>query len=237
MSAKVFLATLAGIIGLQTSVNGDTIARFTFETSIPAGSPGAGVWITNIAAEVGSGVASGFHSGASTYSSPAGNGSTRSFSSTAWAVNDFYQFAVGTQGFEDLSVSYDHVSSGTGPGRFAFSYSIDGLSFTTVGSVLTVLANSAPNAWSSGTPVSSTSFSFDLSAISEIDDSSIVYFRVTDVATTSANGGTVASGGTSRIDNFLVSGTAITPVPEPSTWALFGAGLLGLGLVVRRKSK
>ncbi len=33
------------------------------------------------------------------------------------------------------------------------------------------------------------------------------------------------------------SAASFSPVPEPSTWALFGAGLVGLVLVVRRKSK
>jgi hypothetical protein len=33
------------------------------------------------------------------------------------------------------------------------------------------------------------------------------------------------------------SAAGFSPVPEPSTWALFGAGVIGLGLVVRRKSK
>src|SRR5438552_17437540 len=69
------------------------IADWTFESSLPAGSPGAGVWITNISAEIGSGTASGWHAGASTYTSPAGNGSAHSFSSSLWAVGDLYQFA------------------------------------------------------------------------------------------------------------------------------------------------
>ena len=39
------------------------------------------------------------------------------------------------------------------------------------------------------------------------------------------------------LDNFTFSASSVAPVPEPSTWALFGAGVIGLGLVVRRKCK
>ena len=67
------------------------IATWTFETSIPAT---AGPF----SPEVGNGSALGVHAGATVYSSPAGNSSARSFSSTLWAVGDYYQFQVNTTG-------------------------------------------------------------------------------------------------------------------------------------------
>lgn len=54
--------------------------------------------------------------------------------------------------------------------------------------------------------------------------------------------GTAANAPTLTVD-FLSAGDAFSsaarfsPVPEPSTWALFGAGVIGLALVVRRKGK
>jgi hypothetical protein len=52
-----------------------------------------------------------------------------------------------------------------------------------------------------------------------------------DVDTTSANGGTVASGGTDRIDNVTVA-----VVPEPTSLSLMGGfGLLAWAFIRRRK--
>jgi hypothetical protein len=77
-------------------------------------------------------------------------------------------------------------------------------------------------------------FSYDLSSITALDDDSSVVFRIVDDSTTSINGGTVATSGTDRIDNFVVSGTA-DAVPEPSSMALTAVGgLLGL-VTIRRK--
>ena len=59
--------------------------------------------------------------------------------------------------------------------------------------------------------------SFDLSSITALDNQSIIYLRLIDSSTTSANGGSVASGGSSRVDDFTILGDAeVSPVPEPS---------------------
>ncbi len=55
---------------------------------------------------------------------------------------------------------------------------------------------------------------------SAVDNQASVWFRLIDVSTVSASGGTVGGAGTDRVDNFIV---AETVVPEPSTWL---AGLL-----------
>ncbi len=65
-----------------------------------------------------------------------------------------------------------------------------------------------------------------------LDNSSVITFRLVDTATTAINGTTVASGGTDRVDNFTVVGV----VPEPSTVALVGAGLIGMVAMRRRRS-
>ena len=209
------------------SLNAQTIAQWTFETSIPFLNDSA--TIDNIAPEVGTGVGSGVHaSAASDWSNPVGNGSAESLSVNTWSVGDYFQFQTGTLGFSGISVSYDQVSSGTGPGQFTFAYSTDGVNFTQVGNEYTVQANSSPNNWSSGTSVATTSYSFDLSSVSALDNAANVYFRVINFSTVSAAGGTVATGGTDRIDNFTVA-----VVPEPSTYALLALG--GATVLLRRR--
>ena len=64
----------------------------------------------------------------------------------------------------------------------------------------------------------------------------------TAIAALNLRQGTATSSPTLTVD-FLSAGDAFSaagsfsPVPEPSTWALFGAGVIGLGLVIRRKAK
>jgi len=208
-----------------------TVAQWTFETT-SASITGTSTTLGGIAAETGSGTASGVHASAAAWSSPTGNGSTHSFSVNTWAVGDYAQFQLSTAGFHGLSLSYDQVSSGTGPRDFTLSYSLDGSSFTQIGSMYAVLANASPNpVWTSGTVQSIYTFNYDLGSL--VDDSASVYFRITDASTTSANGGTVASTGTDRIDNFTVF---TTPVPEPSSLALGILGGLG-GLVAWKRRK
>jgi uncharacterized repeat protein (TIGR01451 family) len=214
---------MAAVFMSASATFATTLATWTFETSQPGvvtlpASPGAGVYLTNITAEVPSGTASGLHAGASTYSSPAGNGSSHSFSSQTWAVGDFYQFAVSTVGYNNILVSFDQVASSTGPGRFYLAYSTDGVTFTQFGSIYNV--TNTPS-WSTINPGSAAeSFSFNLSSITAINNASLVYFRLVDANTTSSAGGTTASGGTCRVDNFSVS-TLTAPVisssPSPAT--------------------
>ncbi|MCW5556048.1 MAG: PEP-CTERM sorting domain-containing protein [Verrucomicrobiae bacterium] len=216
------------------SARADILAQWTFETSLPAGQPGAGVALTDIAAEVGTGVASGFHVGDSVYSNPVGNGSAESFSSTLWAVGDFYQFQFSTIGFTGIGISFDATSSNTGPRDFGVYYSVNGDPFTAIGGAeYSVLANAAPNtAWTGGTYNPAYNFVFDLSTITALDNATSVEIRLVNLSTVSANGGTVAATGTSRVDNF----TAFSPVPEPSTavLAILG-GLLGFAFLRRQR--
>jgi hypothetical protein len=212
------LAALVAGLSVAT-VSAQTLSQWTFEDTVPNSTPGAGVWYTNLSAEAGiaPGVASGFHAGNATYSNPAGNGSAESFSVNTWAQGDLFQFVLATTGFQNIGVSFDHVSSGTGPRDFSLTYSTDGEIFVEAGSYQ-VLANAAPNpVWSSGTYQSLYTFNFDLSGIPAVEDASTLYIRLVNSSTVSAAGGTVAATGTSRVDNFTVA-----VVPEP-------AGMLALG--------
>jgi hypothetical protein len=218
------------ISGLAASgARADVIADWTFETSAPTT---AGPY----SPEVGSGAASMFHLNTSTYSSPVGNGSSHSYSSNGWSVNDYYQFSVASTGFTNLSLSWDQISSSTGPKDFELLYSTDGTHFTAAGSIYSVLVNASPNTWTSTSAVSTTTFNVDLSSITALNNSASVLFRIVDMDTTSAGGGTVAAAGTDRIDNFKFSGTALAPVPLPAGIWLLGSGLAGLLGARRRRS-
>ncbi|MDB6125267.1 MAG: Endonuclease/exonuclease/phosphatase [Pedosphaera sp.] len=228
---KKFASTLLAVSCLSViPVGAQTITQWTFESSVPAGT---GAAIGSIAAENGVGTASGLHaSAATTYSSPAGNGSTHSFSANTWATGDYFQFQSSTVGFSNISLSFDQTSSGTGPKFFDLAYSTDGSTFTTFVSQNTVLANSSPNAWSVGTAVPAANFYYDLSSVAALNNASSVYFRlIENSGTTSASGGVLGTGGTDRVDNFTLA-----VVPEPSTFALIGLGGAGLLAFRRRKN-
>jgi hypothetical protein len=157
-----------------------------------------------------------------------------SFSSTNWVVGDYWQFQVSTAGNSGISLNWDQTSSNTGPRDFQLQYSTDGINFTNYGSIYAVLANAAPNVWSTtGTPNAASGFSFNLSGITALDNQATEYFRLVDASTISANGSTVAIAGTSRVDNFTVTAA----VPEPETYAMLLAGLALLGFSARRRAK
>src|SRR5437764_1483222 len=97
MKKFLALAALAAVSAVPASA--DTLATWTFETAPITGTytPGASTSTTNFFADsglqAGTAFASGLHAAAATaYSSPAGNGSTHSFSVNNWAVNDYWQF-------------------------------------------------------------------------------------------------------------------------------------------------
>jgi PEP-CTERM motif-containing protein len=234
--------SLAAISALNIAHAQTTIADWTFETSQPGvvtlpAAPGAGVAFTGFSPEVGSGTASALHAGASTYSSPSGDGSSHSFSSNVWTNNgDYYQFAVNTTGFTNITLSFEQISSATGPKDFSLQYSSDGSSYTPFASYSIITGgNAGINTWSNSIYEAQSAYSFNLSSITAIANDSTVDFRLTVSDQNSANGGTVATGGTDRIDDLLVSGTSIS-VPEPSTLALAAMGLAGCLIAFRRRS-
>ena len=150
-------------------------------------------------------------------------------------MGDYYQFNVSTLGLKDVSLSWDQTSSGTGPKDFTLQYSTDGTHFSTFNSY-GVLANGAsPNAaWSSsGARSAAYTFSDNLSSIVALNNVTNLFFRLVDADTSAANGGTVGSGGTDRVDNVTVTAS---PVPVPAAIWLLGSGLFGLAGLRRRQS-
>ena len=221
---------VAVLVTAVTSSAQTTLAKWTFESlTFTAPSPytnGNARVCTNILPEIGSGTASGFHSGFGTsapWGTSAGNGSSKSLTGIGWTNNpgDYYQFAVSTLNYQNIGVSCDQISSGTGPGRFFLAYSTDGINFTQFGNIYNV--TSAP-AWSATTANTVSTTTFDLSSVTAVTNQPLVYFRIVEANNTSASGATVGTAGTSRIDNFAVTG--INPgvagiVAQPQNLSVF----------------
>jgi hypothetical protein len=229
---KTLLLTCVSL-SVGVSVHAQTIiADWTFESTTPTT---AGP----ISPEIGSGAMTGSHAGATTYSSPAGNGSSHSYSSSLWANNDYYQALVSTTGYlDDITLSWSQTSSGTGPGQFQLQYTTDGSTWINIGSTYTVLGNGlAPNAaWNATTASSAYNFSVDLTTVTSgaVNNQAVLGIRFEDESTTSANGGTVGTGGTDRVDNVLFQD--VTNAPEPSTMSLLGiASAAGVAFLRRLK--
>jgi len=209
------------------------IADWSFEASQPNGS---GNTIAGIQAEDGvnaaSSIASGYHQNSSSWSSPSGDGTAHSFCANHWAVNDYFQFETSTIGFRDIEITFEQTSSSTGPSAFEVVYSTDGVTYAGfVGDTYAVGTTS----WSSTGPLKATILDFDLSSIAAINDSSVVYFRLVDLNSVAAGGGSVGSSGTARVDDFSING-AVVPVPEPAWQGLVSAmlPLILCGLVLWR---
>jgi len=175
--------------------------------------------------------ASGLHSAAATYSTPAGDldpviaalalgasgpglpgssaanasPSSHSLSANTWSVNDYWSFTTSTVGFTGVEVAFDQAGSNTGPGTFGLFYSINGGALTQSGANYTVPLST----WNTTTAAPGSQL---FAGGGAFDNATTITFELVDMNTVSVNGGTVATGGTDRVDNFTVVGM---PVPEP----------------------
>ncbi len=224
---KNYVFSVALVVGMSQSSFGDILSSWTFQTTRPTTSGPH-------AAESGLFAASSFASTNSggTISSPAGNGNSNSFSSNGWNAGEYYQFTTNTVGFDAITVSYAQATSGTGPRDFQFQFSTDGTNFTNFGAGYV----GPTTDFNLTLPNSANVLSFDLSGITELNNSSLSVFRIAVVGSASENNGTIAAGGTFRVDDFFVNGTSISAVPEPTSIALLSvAGIAGLATSHRRR--
>ena len=128
MTKQFLFAAVAASVAAATA-SADLVCGWTMPTAIPAAT--TGVSYNYGAANQGTGAAGSMLSSAhavaaTTYSSPAGNGSTYSLSTNNWTIGDNYQVAFSTIGSAGLSISWDQTRSGTGPATFDALLSIDG---------------------------------------------------------------------------------------------------------------
>lgn len=207
---KKILLTLAAMALAANFSHAQVIALWTFEGETLNPEDGTGV------ATLGTGGSQSF---------PAGWGSMDSWSSNGWDVNDYFQFQVSTVGFSNIGVQWEQMGSNTGPAHFALAYSLDGVTFTNFGTY-----GVTNDGWNTTVTPAESVKGFDLSSITELNEAETVYFRLVMTDTISINGGTVASTGTARVDNFTV-----TVVPEPGTVTLVGVGLAAVLFGVRRR--
>ena len=228
MKSLSSLLIASTLIATASAASADVIASWTMPTAVAAATTGSNY--TYGAADLGaltSGTSlSGFHAAAATtWSSPAGNGSTYSLSSNNWATGDYYQVSMATTGYSDISVSWDQTRSSTGPSAFSLSMSTDGgANFTTLLASYTVvqagLAGTGTTSWNAVT--NQTGFTTTTIVGISAANQGNVLFRFSSLSTPS-------SGGTNRVDNISVTGAV---VPAPGAIALIGLA----GLVARRRS-
>ncbi len=215
----------ATVAAISVSANADMLVGWTMPTAVPAGSVGSAFnyGAADQGALAGGSMLSGYHAiGTSVFSSPAGNGSTYSLSSNYFSVGDYYQVSFSTTGYDDISLSWDQARSSTGPASWAMSFSTDGGATFSSAAAYTVLqtgGTGSPGTWSA-TGVYNPVYTNVMSIAAGWTPQVIVRFSVVAVGTGSA--------GTGRIDNIVVTGSA---VPAPGALALLGVA----GLASRRR--
>jgi len=224
---KPFLVAVAVGLAATASASASIVAGWTIPTAVPAATTGSSY--TYGAADTGDVTAgtslSAFHTlAATTWSSPSGNGSQYSLSSNNWSVGDYYQITVSTVGYSDIYLAWDQTRSSTGPSSFRVDMSTDGTNFTTILASYSViqagLTGTNTLAWSTANGVQS-AFTTTIASIAGADNQASLTFRFVNLST-------VATGGTNRIDNIVVSSG---PVPAPGAIALLGLA----GLATRRR--
>jgi MYXO-CTERM domain-containing protein len=213
----------AGAVSMSASAA--LVAGWSMSTAVAAATTGStyDYGAANLGDATSGTMLSGSHAvAATTWSSPAGNGSTYSLSSNNWTTGDYYQVSLSTTGYaEAITLSFDQTRSGTGPAAFTVLMSVDGgANFSTVLASYTVaqagLSGSGTTTWNSVT--NQAGFTTTISGLSAAAGQASLIFRIQSTVTT-------AAAGTNRVDNINVYSGA---VPTPGAIALLGvAGLVG----------
>jgi predicted extracellular nuclease len=124
----------------------------------------------------------------------ADNGSGLAWSFTGWSTgaldaNDYFQFSVGTAGYQNIWFDFEERRSGTGIHTFELYYSTDGSSFGPLSGSATTVDDDTN--WRAHT--------FDLSGVAGLNDNPNAAFRIYGY-------NAEAAGGTWRIDDVTIRG-------------------------------
>jgi hypothetical protein len=120
-------------------------------------------------------------------------------------------FLVDTAGYDSIALSFDMVRNNNGFNGNQIWYSLDGLDYSLFSTFV------SPSAYDT--------MQFDLSSVTALNDAAQVYLRI-------RFNGASNNGGMNRIDNVIVSGTAI---PAPGALALLGVATAMTGRRRRRR--
>ena len=242
---RLSLAAIVASTACVASASADLVVGWTIPNAFPtgAGNVPTGTFYTVGAGDQGAANAgtslSSTHqlassgANATSYTSPAGNGSAYAFSSNVWKAGDYYQAAFSGTGYSGLSFTWDQTRSSTGPAAWTLIMSVDGgANWTTLLASYAPIVNSAAptgaGAWTASTYNAAYTSTIALGASADNAASIIVRMQAT---VDSVNGsGAYQAGGTARIDNVFVNGTA---VPAPGAVALLGVA----GLAARRRRR
>ena len=159
------------------------------------------------------------------YTSPAGNGSPYAFSSNVWKAGDYYQATFLSTGYENLTFQWDMTRSSTGPATWRVEMSVNGGSFV---SLVDSFALSSTISFSATAynPAATTVLNLGAAAA----DAATVTVRIRALVDPVNSSNIYQAGGTARIDNVMVYGSAI---PAPGAVALLGLA----GLAARRRRR
>lgn len=218
------------VLGLAAAASADIILGWSFSGTTPIVSQVAndtiatGLDTGGIYNDLTRGAGAGTSAGSSSFR-------TTGFQNNGIDVGntDYFQFIVSAASGYTLSLTgIDGAFAGTtsyspSPGvDHQWAYSLDGSSFTLIGSAVNRIGN--------GTS------SFDLSgvgALQNIGDGTDVYLRYYATGQTSTGGwGFFSTGGTAQA---LALDATLSAIPEPSVLALLSIGVLGVARFVRRR--
>jgi MYXO-CTERM domain-containing protein len=242
---RLSLAAIVASTACVASASADLVVGWTIPNAFPsgAGNVPTGTFYTVGAGDQGAATAgtslSSTHqlassgANATSYTSPAGNGSTYAFSSNVWKAGDYYQASFSGTGYTGLSFAWDFTRSTTGPATWTVIMSVDGgTNWSTLMATYTPIVNSATptgaGTWNTSTYIAAYTSSIALGA--SADNASSIIVRVQALVDSVNSSGTYQAGGTARIDNVFVNGTA---VPAPGAVALLGVA----GLAARRRRR
>ncbi|MBR6109656.1 MAG: hypothetical protein IKQ36_07945, partial [Clostridia bacterium] len=184
----------------------ETIAAWDFEAQTPN--------VTTASANnTGAVVARNDSSIAFSYTQGSGGTGTSAISSNGWdgaseAAPKYYTVTVNAVGYSGIGVSAKFRASNTGPKNVALYYSVNGADFIAVDGATTTLTSSSYWGTAAGT----------LPAACDGAESLEIRMVVNDTA--GVNGSAVQSGGTLRMDDLTITGTAeggTDPTPVPTT--------------------